>query len=230
MRLYLCGQKAFGKAVLEMLLDTAHEIAGVSAPVFRIDGERPDRLRAAAEDAGIAWLPAGQLKVETLPDNIDLILAAHSHDFIGRKTRHKAHLGAIGYHPSLLPLHRGRDAVRWTIRMRERVGGGTVYWLSDNIDAGDIAVQDFCLIYPNDTAETLWRRDLFPLGARLFKQVLGDIERGVLVRLPQDKRLVTWEPSIDRPPLYRPDLAMIGTGLDGYTVVREREALHATTD
>ena len=49
--------------------------------------------------------------------------AAHSHDFIGRKTRALSRLGALGYHPSLLPLHRGRDAIRWAVHMRVRCLG-----------------------------------------------------------------------------------------------------------
>jgi len=45
----------------------------------------------------------------------------------GRRTRARARVAAIGYHPSLLPLHRGRDALRWTIRDGDRVTGGSVY-------------------------------------------------------------------------------------------------------
>ena len=126
MRVYLCGQKRFGAATLKLLLALGHDCAGVSAPLASSsDPNRPDRLRAAAGDAGIPLMPAGMLSAETLPGGVDLIIAAHSHDFIGRKTRHRAALGAIGYHPSLLPLHRGRDAVRWALKMGDRVTGGT---------------------------------------------------------------------------------------------------------
>jgi len=76
-----------------------------------------------------------------LPGGVDLILYAHSHDFIGAATRGKTRLGAMGYHPSLLPLHRGRDAVCWTLRMGDKVAGGSVYWLTDVVDGGPIAAQ-----------------------------------------------------------------------------------------
>ena len=171
------------------------------------------------------WIPAGELRADRVPDGTDLIVAAHSHDSLGRRTRLRARLGTIGYHPSLLPLHRGRDAVRWTVKMGDRVTGGTVYWLSDALDAGDIAAQDYCFVRPGDTAAELWRRDLFPLGVRLFERVLGDLARGVVVRIPQDETLATWEPSWDRPPVVRPELPLLGTGAPaGYRVVRERWA------
>lgn len=227
MRIYLCGQKAFGVAVLEECLRRGHEIAGVSAPLASgSDPARPDRLRSAAELKDLQVLPAGMLNADTLPDGVDLIVAAHSHDFIGRRTRLKAKLGAIGYHPSLLPLHRGRDAVRWAIKMEDRVTGGSIYWLTDTMDGGPIAAQSFVFLEPGETAESLWREKLFPLGVRLFSRVLADLEAGRIIAVPQDDLLATWEPSWERPPVRRPDLVMIGPGpLAGFTVSVEPEAL-----
>ena len=110
-------------------------------------------------------------------------------------------LGGLSYHPSLLPIHRGRDAVAWTIRDRDRIAGGTVYWLDERIDAGPIAAQDWCFVRPDDTPSTLWRRELFPLGLRLIDQALGDLLTGRSQRRPQDEDLATWEPALIRPAL-----------------------------
>jgi methionyl-tRNA formyltransferase len=227
MRVYLCGQRYFGQEVLRLLLRLGHEVVGASAPLESMPG-KPDRLWALADLHHLPLLPAGRLNAETLPPQVDLIIAAHSHDFIGRQTRLRSRLGAIGFHPSLLPLHRGRDAVRWTVRMGERLTGGTVFWLDDTVDGGPIAAQDWCFVRPGWTAQELWREALQPLGLRLLERVLGDLGRGVLVRVPQDHALATWEPSFDRPPLPRPDLPLIGPGpLAGYQVVMNQEALHA---
>jgi methionyl-tRNA formyltransferase len=220
-RIFVAGQKLFGAAVLALCLKRGHDMAGVSSPPLASDGRQADRLRAAAARAGVAWMPAGALRFETLPHGVDLIIAAHSHDFIGRRTRLKCKLGAVGFHPSLLPLHRGRDALRWSIRMGERVTGGTVYWLGDSLDAGDVAAQAHVFIRPDDTAEELWRRELFPLGLRLVERVLIDLEARRVIRVPQDEALATWEPSIGRPPLFRPELPQLGT-IEGYDCVRVR--------
>ena len=50
-----------------------------------------------------------------------------------------------------------------------------------------------------------WRDQLFPLGLKLYERVLSDLERGIVVRQPQNHALATWEPSWERPPLKRPD-------------------------
>lgn len=227
MRVYLCGQKAFGARALEAIRRAGHEIAGVSAPLNSgSDQARPDRLRAAAELAHVPYMPSGQLTADTLPPGVDIIVAAHSHDFIGRATRLRARLGAIGYHPSLLPRHRGRDAIRWTIRMRDPVAGGTIYWLTDTVDAGDIAAQDWCWVYPGDTPDTLWRRELFPMGIRLIVRTLTELDAGIRWAIPQDEEASTWEPSWSRPPLRRPDLLLLGNGEapTGPVTLRDRHA------
>jgi len=227
MNLYVCGQKAFGAAVFRMCLEMGYNVVGVSAPLSSSrDPARPDRLRSAADLAGVPVLPAGMLSADTLPTGVDLILAAHSHDFVGKRTRLKASIGAIGYHPSLLPLHRGRDAIRWAVKMGDRVTGGSIYWLTDNIDAGDLAAQAHCFIEPDEPPEDLWHEKLFPLGVRLFAKVLQDICNGQIVAVPQEEGVATWEPSWERPPLRRPDLIMIGPGAaDGFTIHRDLEAL-----
>lgn len=226
MKLFIAGQKLFGAATLALCLDRGHEVVGVCSPATAVDGERVDRLRAAAERASVPWQQSGSLRAETLPGGIDLILSAHAHDFIGRPTRGRARLGAIGYHPSLLPLHRGRDAIEWVIRMRERVTGGTVYWLGDSVDGGDVAAQEHVFVKPGDDARELWRRELFPLGLRLFAEVLDDLSEGRITRQPQDQDVATWEPSVGRAPIFRPELPLLGV-IPGFEVVRRARVSRA---
>jgi methionyl-tRNA formyltransferase len=103
--------------------------------------------------------------------------------------------GALGYHPSLLPRHRGRDSVRWTIHTGDRIAGGTVYWLDDGADTGPIAAQDWCHVLPGDDAHTLWRRDLAPMGLRLLGRVLSELDAGVVTAVPQVAAAATWGPA-----------------------------------
>ena len=62
-----------------------------------------------------------------------------------RRSRARA-CGGIGYHPSLLPRHRGIAAVEWTILEGDPIAGGSVYHLADGWDAGAIAAQDWCFV------------------------------------------------------------------------------------
>lgn len=207
MNILIAGQKWFGAEVLRAVRQIhGVTIAAVSAPV----GGQLDQLTGQAQLYDVPVIPAGTLTANTVPDGVDLIIAAHSHDFISEKTRLRVKFGGIGYHPSLLPVHRGRDAVRWALRMRERVTGGTVYRLSNRMDGGAILAQQHVFIRPDDTPAELWRRELAPLGVKLLAKVAAAYARDGFQRgIEQDDDIATWEPSIDRPPAYRPDLIML---------------------
>jgi methionyl-tRNA formyltransferase len=67
--------------------------------------------------------------------------------------------------------------------------------MDDGADTGPIAAQGWCHIRPGDDPQTLWRRELAPLGIELLKGVLEDLDHGVVTRIPQDPALATWEPA-----------------------------------
>lgn len=193
MRVMIVGQKWLGAEVLRLCLARGDDVAAVSAP--RVD----DRLAAEAAEAGVPLCQvAGRLDASWVPDGVDVILCAHAHVFVTAEARNKTRFGALGYHPSLLPRHRGRDAVRWAIHMDDRITGGTVYWLDDGADTGDVAAQDWCWVRPDDTPDTLWRRDLAPMGLHLLANVLSCLDFGMAPRTPQDPALATWEPAFSK--------------------------------
>lgn len=212
MKVLLCGQKRFGRDVAELVASRpGWSVAAVSCPVTPQD---LDKTHIFALNRDLPIIPSGFLNADTVervcPGGVDLIVAAHCHDFIGRKTRHRARLGALGYHPSLLPRHRGRSAIEWAIRFGEPVTGGTVYWMSDTVDGGSIAAQRHVQIRPDDTPRELWSRDLAPLGLELFREVFDALDKGHRPATPQDHTLATWEPALDGvPALHRPDLELL---------------------
>lgn len=210
LNIYISGQKHFGAQVLRICLAQGHNVVGVCAP---IDDKY---LRPLASINGIPILPAGMLNADTFPQNVDIGIAAHSFDYIGKLTRYKARIGWLGYHPSLLPRHRGRSSIEWAIRMRDAVTGGTVFWLNAGIDRGDIAYQDWCFIDPKlfsmdpkKAASILWRETLCEIGERLINAALKDISSGVILRATQDSRFSTFEPSTDTKDIFRPDALML---------------------
>lgn len=220
MRIALAGQKSFGAAALGRILDAGHDVVQVFAPVG-------DRLDFDARRHGID--SRERLVASALASDLDLVVCAHAHVYVSDKARDRTLLGAIGYHPSLLPRHRGRDAVKWTVHMGDPIAGGSVYWLSNRMDGGPIAAADWCHVAPGTSASDLWRDQLFPMGLRLLEHVLYDLETGKIVRIDQDEACATWEPSWDRPPVERPDLMQLpppgGDRLNGrYRVVRDRNA------
>lgn len=202
MRVILTGTRTFGASALRTIIDLGHDVAYVVAP----PGDRT--ANEAAYDHRLTVSPEMDWQ-EVKSARADLIVAAHSHAYVGRKSRDATRLGAIGYHPSLLPRHRGRDSVEWTIRMNDPIAGGSVYWFTDGVDTGPIQNQDWCFVDRKWDASTLWRERLFPMGIRLLGDTLADLDDGRIIRQPQDPRFATTEPSLDPKYLHRPELLEI---------------------
>ncbi|MCL1861733.1 MAG: methionyl-tRNA formyltransferase [Proteobacteria bacterium] len=191
MRIVIAGHGWFAAKLLVERLHLGDKVLAVLPPT------QIDRLAAVASSSGIRVTPApSRVGADCIPEGTDVILAAHAHAYIGADARRKAQYGALGYHPSLLPRHRGMDAVRWTLRAGDAIAGGTLYWLDDGMDTGPIAAQDFCFVLPGDDAATLWRRDLAPLGLRLFRQTLELLNLGVVTARPQLEAAATLAPRL----------------------------------
>lgn len=202
--IYLTGSGWFGQEAAQRLTDEGHTIVGVSSPAEGRRGHR-DLLALWAERKLVPWTAESVLKPEAVPTGTDVILAAHSHAFVGVRTRARARY-ALGYHPSLLPLHRGRDAVKWQARLGERVVGGSIYHLTNRVDGGPLADQRHVIVPEGLTGSDLWRTYLAPLGLDMLSAVARDVDRGDVAIRPQNDKLATWEPSFGSAPVYRPEL------------------------
>ena len=184
MKIVLFGQKWLAAEVLKAI--TA--LPGVDVVTVCPDTETPDVLRRAAFELGI---PSSR-NMDALP-RCDMAVAAHCQRYIPTAVRSRCGLGVLAYHPSLLPRHRGRDAVKWAVAMRDPITGGTVYWMDDGADTGPIEAQEWCHVLPGETAPEVWRRSLAPIGVRLLTARLAT--GGRPRARPQDERIATWEPA-----------------------------------
>lgn len=195
MRITLVGSRHFGVTTFNMLKAHGVEIARVVVH----DGE--DRLAAAARAAGVEVVVQADPKLVAageIAPGTDLIVTAHSHARVSKQAVAAARLGGIGYHPSLLPRHRGIAAVEWTVREGDPIAGGTVYHLAERMDAGAIAAQEWCFVKKGETARELWERALAPLGQKLLAEVI-DYARihNALPAKPQDEQFATRAPALE---------------------------------
>ena len=195
MRITLVGSRHFGVTTLNMLREHGVSIVRV------VVADPEDRLAATAKAAGIDVVVQANPKLvvasEIAPDT-DLIVTAHSHARIGKDALEAAKLGGIGYHPSLLPRHRGKAAVEWTIKEGDPIAGGTIYHLADRMDAGAIAAQDWCFVKKGESARELWERALAPMWLRLLGEVIRHATlTGTLPSRPQDEAFATRAPRLD---------------------------------
>lgn len=194
MRITLVGSRHFGVTTLQMLRQRAVDVVRV------VVADADDRLAAAARAAGIEVVVQANPKLvvaSEIAPGTDLIVTAHSHARIGTDAVAAARLGGIGYHPSLLPRHRGIAAVEWTIREKDPIAGGTVYHLADRMDAGAIAAQDWCFVGKDETARQLWERALAPMGQRLLAEVIEYAKaHDALPARAQDEQFATNAPAL----------------------------------
>jgi methionyl-tRNA formyltransferase len=192
MKLTLVGSRFFGAAALERLLKEGIEIARVIVPAA------DDRLATAAKAAGLEVFVLDDPSIvpaEAIAEGTDLIVAAHSHARVTSDALARSRLGGIGFHPSLLPRHRGIAAVEWTIREGDPIAGGSIYHLAERMDAGAIAAQDWCFVRKGETARELWERSLAPMGLDLLLRVIREARiSGKLPATPQDEQFATRAP------------------------------------
>jgi len=197
MQCVLAGSRYFGATVLEAL----RREAGVTFACVIVPAA-DDRLAVAAAKAGLRVHVLANPKIvprEAIPDGTDLIVAAHTHARISDEALARSRLGGIGYHPSLLPRHRGIAAVEWTILEGDPIAGGSVYHLADGWDAGPIAAQDWCFVARGESARELWERALAPMGLDLLARVVRHArDHGELPAKTQDARFATRAPMVRR--------------------------------
>jgi glycine cleavage system regulatory protein len=190
MKCALVGSRFFAASVFEALRkEEGIEFTSIVAPA------EDDRLAIAARAAGVAVHVLENPKMvpaEAIAEGTDLIIAAHTHARVSDGALARSRLGGVGYHPSLLPRHRGIAAVEWTILEGDPIAGGSVYHLADGWDAGAIAAQDWCFVAKGETARELWERALAPMGLALLSKV-AHIARlqGAVPAYPQDQRFAT---------------------------------------
>lgn len=212
LKVCLVGSRYFGASVFDVL----HREPGVR--ITRVVAySADDRLAQAAAAAGVPVDLLADPKVvpgEAVPEGTDLIVAAHTHARISNEALARSRLGGVGYHPSLLPRHRGIAAVEWTILEGDPIAGGSVYHLADGWDAGAVAAQDWCFVARDDNARTLWERELAPMGLRLLAQVVREArDTGKLSARTQDPRFATRAPMLRKAVVLTEDAAPTTTSL-----------------
>ncbi len=200
MRIVVHGQQAFGKAVLEALLERGDDVVAVYAPT---EGARQDPLAEAALAAGLPLVRPASLREPGVLEEFrgfvpDLLVMAFVTQIVPAGFLTVPTLGAIQYHPSLLPRHRGRSAINWPVIKGETETGLTVFWPDGGIDTGDVLLQKRTPISETDTLGSVYFDRLFPMGVEALLEAVDLVAAGTAPRTPQDEGLATYEAPCER--------------------------------
>lgn len=198
MRVLFMGTPEFALPSLEALCRELEVVGVISQPDRpRGRGQRlsPPPVVEAARGKGIPLLQPQRLKDPEVVSWIrerkpDLITVVAYGRIIPPEIFRLPPLGSINVHPSLLPRHRGPSPIPFAILCGDTETGVTVIYLSEEMDAGDILLQQRIPIDPEDTARTLEEK-LAKLGARALLEAIALIREGKAPRIPQDPAKAT---------------------------------------
>ena len=196
-RIVLNGQQAFGKSVLEALLERGEEVIAVYCPEDTPD-RAADPLKAAAVERGLPVHQPASFKTADAVDTLaalapDLCVMAFVTSIVPAAFLDVPRLGTIQYHPSLLPRHRGPSAINWPIIQGETRTGLTIFWPDEGLDTGPILLQKEVDITPDDTLGSVYFDKLFPLGIAAMLDAVALVKDGGAPRIAQDDSAATYE-------------------------------------
>ncbi len=197
MRLIVMGQQAFGKAVLDALLERGDNVVAVYCAPDK-EGRPLDPMKEAALEKGLPlYQPANFKAPEVLAQmralNADLCLMAYVTIFVPEEAREIPTHGSICFHPSLLPLHRGPSSINWPIIGGATKTGLTLFYPNDGLDEGDILLQKEVEIGPDDTLGTVYFKKIFDLGVAAMLEAVDLFREGRAQRIAQDHSKASYE-------------------------------------
>lgn len=191
MRIVVHGQQAFGKAVLERLLEQDEDVVAVCCAPTK-EGRQEDPLALFAREKDLPVHQPASWKTDEAVElmksfDADICLMAYVLLFVPEAVRDAPRLGTFQFHPSLCPLHRGPSSINWPISMGKTRTGLTIFWPDDGLDEGPILMQKTCEIGPDESMGDVYFKKLFPMGVDAMIESLELVKAGVIIK--HDQRL-----------------------------------------
>lgn len=201
MNVIFVGTAPLGVPTLQALART-HRVLAVFTQPDRPAGRgltlTPPPIKRATLELGLPVYQPEKINreaefIKTL--NPDVIVVVAFGQFLSKKLLAIPRYGCINLHASLLPKYRGAAPIHWAIINGEAETGLTTFLLTEEMDAGDILLQERVPISDEDTAGSLHDK-LATLGPDLVLQTLAGLEKGTLTPRPQDHSQATFAPKI----------------------------------
>ncbi|WP_448516192.1 methionyl-tRNA formyltransferase [Pseudothermotoga sp.] len=200
MRILFLGTPHFAAKHLEALLKEGMDVVAVVTQADKPFGRglkpTPSPVKVLAQEAKIpVYEQLKQVPFDVLKVDICIVVA------YGRLIS-KRYLDALPFynvHPSLLPKYRGAAPIQRAIENGEKLTGVTIFRLTEQLDAGPIAMQESMQIEDFETFDEVETK-LLNLGCEMLVEFLKDPFSHDLV--PQDESLATYAPKIEEKDLF----------------------------
>ena len=192
LRIVFMGTPDFAVASLDALVQEGFTIAGVITAPDKPAGRglqlQQSAVKKYAVEKNLHILQPEKLKnpqfleaLKSLNADIQIVVAFR---MLPEVVWAMPPLGTINVHGSLLPQYRGAAPINWAIINGEQETGVTTFKLQQEIDTGNILLQEKIPIAETETAGELHDR-MKKIGARLLVQTLNELKAGTLTEMPQ---------------------------------------------
>ncbi len=202
-RIVFMGTPEFAVATLDQLVSAGFDVCAVVTAPDRPAGRgrqlRVSAVKQRATELGIAILQPEKLKDPGFIEQLDRFDASLyvvvAFRMLPEVVWNKPGSGTINLHASLLPAYRGAAPINWAVANGEERTGATTFRIQQEIDTGDLLLQEAITIGPDDTAGDVHDK-LMTMGAHLMVRTVGGLFDGTLKAVPQ----VTPEAALPRAP------------------------------
>jgi methionyl-tRNA formyltransferase len=197
MRILFNGQQAFGKAVLEALVDRGEKIVGVYCAPDK-PGKKMDPLKEYALSKSLPVFQPASFKDPAVWEqmrglNAELGVMAYVLLLVPEEALAIPTHGTIQYHPSLLPWHKGPSSINWPIIMGKKETGLSIFWPDNGLDTGPILIQKKTKISDKDTLGSIYFDRLFPMGVAAMVEAIDLVKAKKAPRIPQEPKAGSYE-------------------------------------
>ncbi len=201
------GTPDFAVASLKKLYESGYEIVGVvtapDKPAGRGMQLKQSDVKKYAVEKNLHLLQPVKLKdphfikeLQSLQADLQLVVAFR---MLPEIVWDMPPLGTINLHASLLPQYRGAAPINWAIINGEKETGVTTFKLQQEIDTGNILLQQKVTITEKETAETLHDK-LMESGADLLVETIDQLRKGTLKEVLQSSTDIALLPSLHLAP------------------------------
>jgi len=203
LRLVFMGTPDFAVPSLDILLRNGYDIVGVVTAADKPGGRGKQLLQSAVKKYALLQnlpvlqpanlkSPDFQQELKALQADLQIVVAFR---MLPEMVWNMPPMGTFNLHGSLLPQYRGAAPINWAVINGETETGLTTFFLTHEIDTGDVLFQEKVSIGENETAGELHDRMML-VGADLVLKTVRAIEAKTYQLSVQDDQIASKAPKI----------------------------------
>jgi len=204
LRIVFMGTPEFAVASLDALIKAGYNIVGVvtapDKPAGRGMKMNESAVKKYASEHGLKVLQPEKLRnpdflqeLKLLNADLQVVVAFR---MLPEVVWNMPRMGTINLHGSLLPQYRGAAPINWAVMNGETSTGVTTFKLQQEIDTGNLLLQESFPIGENENAGEVHDR-MKIIGAQLLVKTVKGLVEGTLKETPQSSIVRSGGPETD---------------------------------